>query len=189
MGVRKSDRKGERTGLLDYKSSQLDAMFSSVVAKGRVWVRVQSTSVVHFQWSRLARDHFRILRPVYTCDFWCDFWCAFAYKTRLTLPCTNVFFAKHHVDWKERYDILFEYTLLSYSCQLDGISSHCYATKNPCGVGWGRFCTQNRIEIAWKIACVNGPSHYLLTYISMTCLRRPRAVDTIKKYRREVCKY
>ena len=83
-GVRKSDRKGERTGLLDYKSSQLDAMFSSVVAKGRVQVRVQSTSVVHFHWSRLARDHFRIL-------------------------------------------------------------------------------------------------HYLLTYISMTCLRRPRAVDTINK--------
>ena len=31
-------------------------------------------------------------RPVYTCDFWCDFWCDFTYKTRLTLPCTNVFF-------------------------------------------------------------------------------------------------
>ena len=39
-------------------------------------------------------------RPVYTCDFWCDFWCDFAYKTRLTLPCTNVYFAKHLVDWK-----------------------------------------------------------------------------------------
>ena len=32
------------------------------------------------------------LKPVYTCDFWCDFWCDFAYQTRLTLPCTNVFF-------------------------------------------------------------------------------------------------
>ena len=36
-----------------------------------------------------------LLRPVYTCDFWCDFWCDFAYETRPTLPCTNVFFAKH----------------------------------------------------------------------------------------------
>ena len=56
------------------------------------------------------------LRPVYTCDFSCDFWCDFAYKTRLTLPCTNVFFAKHRVDWKESYDILLEDILLFYSC-------------------------------------------------------------------------
>ena len=52
-----------------------------------------------------------ILRPVYTCDFWCDFWCDFACKTRLTLPYTNAFFAKHRVDWKESYHILFEDTL------------------------------------------------------------------------------
>ena len=56
------------------------------------------------------------LRPVYTCDFWCDFWCDFAYQTRLTLPCTNAFFAKRRVDWEESYDILFEDTLLSNSC-------------------------------------------------------------------------
>ena len=37
------------------------------------------------------------------------------------------------------------------------ILSQSYATTNPCGVGCGRFCTQNRIEIASKIACVNGP--------------------------------
>ena len=73
-----------------------------------------------------------ILRPVYTCDF--------AHKTRLTLPCTNVYFAKHLVDWKERYHILFEDTLLSNFCQLGGILSRRYATINPCGVGWGRFC-------------------------------------------------
>ena len=84
------------------------------------------------------------LRPVYTCDFWCDF----AYKTRLTLPCTNVYFAKHLVDWKERYHILFEDTLLSNFCQLGGILSRRYATIDPCGVGWGRFCAQNRIKIA-----------------------------------------
>ena len=53
-----------------------------------------------------------VKRPVYTCDFWCDF----AYKTRPTLPCTNAFFAKHSVDWKESYHILFEATLLSNSC-------------------------------------------------------------------------
>ena len=38
-----------------------------------------------------------------------------------------------------------------------GILSQRYAIKNPCGVGWGRFCAQNRIKIASKIACVNGP--------------------------------
>ena len=54
----------------------------------------------------------RLLKPVYTCDFWCDF----AYKTRLTLPCTNAFFAKYRVDWKESYHILFEDTLLSKFC-------------------------------------------------------------------------
>ena len=37
-----------------------------------------------------------------------------------------------------------------------------YAIKNPCGVGWGRFCAQNRIEIA----CVNGPLHR----ITISCL-------------------
>ena len=89
---------------------------------------------------------------------------AAAYKTRTKrvqnapdLPCTNVYFAKHLVDWKERYHILFEDTLLSNFCQLGGILSRRYATINPCGVGWGRFCAQNRIKIASKIACVNGP--------------------------------
>ena len=45
-----------------------------------------------------ARDGcYALLRPVYTCDFLCDF----AYKTRLTLPYTNAFFAHdHRVDWK-----------------------------------------------------------------------------------------
>ena len=79
------------------------------------------------------------------------FWCDFAYKTRLTLPCTNAFFAKHRADWKESYHIIWRH--LSNFCQLGGILSQRYATKNPCVVGWDRFCTQ----IAWKIACVNGP--------------------------------
>ena len=35
--------------------------------------------------------------PLYTCYFHCDF----VYKTRLTLPCTNAFFAEDRVDWKE----------------------------------------------------------------------------------------
>ena len=47
------------------------------------------------------------LRPVYTCDFWCNFWCDFAYKTLLTLPYTNAFFAKHRVDWRESYHMFF----------------------------------------------------------------------------------
>ena len=32
--------------------------------------------------------------------------------------------------------------LLTWRC----ILSQRYATKNPCGVGWGSFCMQNRIE-------------------------------------------
>ena len=116
-----------------------------------------------------------ILRPVYTCDFWCDF----AYKTRLTLPCPNVYFAKRLVDWKERYHILFEDTLLSNFCQLVGILSRRYATINPCGVGWGRFCAQNRIKIASKIACVNGP---LDPGLRMTVSKDPEKNSTRKKY-------
>ena len=50
------------------------------------------------------------------------------------------------MDWKERYDILFEDTLLSNFCQLGSILSRRYATINPCGVSWCRFCAQNRIE-------------------------------------------
>ena len=45
-----------------------------------------------------------------------DFWCDFAYKTHLTLPCTNAFFAKHSVDWKESHHILFEDALISNFC-------------------------------------------------------------------------
>ena len=45
---------------------------------------------------------------------------------------------------------LFKATLLSNSCSLDGISLQRYATKSPCGVGWGRFCTQNCTKIASK---------------------------------------
>ena len=66
------------------------------------------------------------------------------------------FFAKDRVDWKERYRILFEDILLSNFCKLGSILSQRYPTKNPCSVGWGRFCTQNRVEIASKFACVNG---------------------------------
>ena len=44
------------------------------------------------------------------------FRCNFMFKTCLTLPCMNAFFAKHHVDRKESYHILFEDTLLSNFC-------------------------------------------------------------------------
>ena len=37
-------------------------------------------------------------------------------KTRLAIPCTNALFAKHRVDWKESYRILFEDTPRSKSC-------------------------------------------------------------------------
>ena len=73
------------------------------VLQGRIWE--QSNDVL--KWPS------PLLRPVYTCDFRCDFWCDFAYKTRLTLPCTNVYFAKHLVDWRESHEISFEDTLLS----------------------------------------------------------------------------
>ena len=38
----------------------------------------------------------------------------------------------------------------SWPCSLDGILSRRYATENPCGVGWGRLCAQNRTKIASK---------------------------------------
>ena len=50
------------------------------------------------------------------------------------------------MDWKERYHILFEDSLLSNFCQLGGILSQRYAIINPCGVGWGRFCAQKRTK-------------------------------------------
>ena len=96
-------------------------------------------------------------RPVYTCHFWCDFWCDFAYKTRLTLSFTNVVFAKHCVDRKESYHILFECTLLS-NLYLAVFFSRRYATKIPCGVGRGRFYMQNRIKnLMCKRALINQP--------------------------------
>ena len=65
------------------------------------WSRTWGTPTprsCHFTYSRAPF----VLRTVYTCDFWCDFWCDFAYKTRLTLPSTGVFFffAKHRVGQK-----------------------------------------------------------------------------------------
>ena len=81
-----------------------------------------------------------------------DCWCDFVYKTRLTLPCTNAFFPKDRVNGK-----VTTYYLKIPFIPISAILSQRYETKNLCGVGWGRFCTQNRIKIAWKIACVNGP--------------------------------
>ena len=40
----------------------------------------------------------------------------FLYEMHLTLPYMNAFLAKHCVDWKESYHILFEDTLLSNFC-------------------------------------------------------------------------
>ena len=40
--------------------------------------------------------------------------------------------------------------LFPISANLAVFFSQRYATKNACGVGWGRFCTQNRIKIASK---------------------------------------
>ena len=51
--------------------------------------------------------------------------------------------------------------LFSRNIAWSGILSQRYATKNPCGVGWGQVLYarlhQNRIEMAWKISCWNGP--------------------------------
>ena len=61
-----------------------------------------------------------------------------------------LFFAKYRVDCEESYHILFVDTLLSNFYQLGGILWQRYVIKNPCGVGWGRFCAQNRIKIESK---------------------------------------
>ena len=54
-------------------------------------VRVEATNY-WVSWPSLELGLIRHLKAVYTCNFWCDFWRDFTYKTRLTLPCTNVFF-------------------------------------------------------------------------------------------------
>ena len=94
--------KFSRSGLVKYRGN------NSVETECNTWPACK------LRWNdEIYSRKSHILRPVYTCDFWCDF----GYQTRLTLPCTNVFFfAKHRVDWKERYQILFEDTLLSNFC-------------------------------------------------------------------------
>ena len=47
-------------------SSQFDAIFSTATRAFVCKFVCQSTSVVHFHWSRLARDHFRILHYLLT---------------------------------------------------------------------------------------------------------------------------
>ena len=99
-----------RTALLP---RTLPADFGSVWATGPVAFRPIAAARKPWRGRWNCRWRFTTLRPVYTCDFRCDFWCDFAYKTRLTLPCTNVYFAKHLVDWRESHEISFEDTLLS----------------------------------------------------------------------------
>ena len=100
-------------------------------------------------------------RPVYTWNFSCDFdaisrsKCALRYRAR-----------KHRVDWKVS-------TPLSNFCSLGGIWSQRFATTNTCGVGWGRFCAQNRI----KIACVKRPNEHALDASTQTTTERKSCVQ------------
>ena len=70
--------------------------------------------------------------------FHADFWCDFEYKTRRTLPCTNAFFAKHRVDWKESYHILFEDTLFPISANLAVFRRSVTRLKTRAGAGFVR---------------------------------------------------
>ena len=60
-------------------------------------------------------------------------------KRALLYPARMLFLAKHRMDGKERYHVLFEDTLHSNFCLLGGILSQRYATKNPCGVAGAGF--------------------------------------------------
>ena len=59
-------------------------------------------------------------------------------RTKRPLPYPALMLSSRSIAWigKEVYHILFEDTPLSNFCQLGGILSQRYATKNPCGVGW-----------------------------------------------------
>ena len=58
---------------------------------------------------------------------------------------TDAFFAKYQLDWEENYNILVGDTPLSKLCELGGVLAQSYTTKDPCGVGRERFCSQNCI--------------------------------------------
>ena len=103
----------------------------------------------------------------------------FHVQNALTLPCTNAFFTKHRVDWKESCNTIWRHPSFKL-CELGSILSQSYATKNRCGVGFGRFSTQNHIEIAWKIACVNGP--LMLHIVSSEYLSNVPAVPNWAKF-------
>ena len=62
-----------------------------------------------------SREQSRNVKARLQCDFWCDF----AYKTRLTLPCMNVFFAKHRVNWKESYHIIWRHPSFQFPLYLE----------------------------------------------------------------------
>ena len=88
------------------------------------------------------------------------FWCDFTYKTRLTLPCTNVFFVKLRVDWKESYHIISRHPSFQFLLNWRYSVAELRDYKPVRGRLWQVLFAkshQNRIEIAWKIVCVNGP--------------------------------
>ena len=66
----------------------------------------------------------------------------------------DCFFPEASRGLERKYHLLFEGTVPFYpvSANFAGILWPRYATKNPCGVGWGGFCIQNRIKTAFEIA-------------------------------------
>ena len=105
-------RFGRSTQSTDATSGNVGPLSLKAVVTLYASIASRACDVVALRYPSCKSIYSELLRkllyvPVYTCDF--------AYETRPTLPCTNVFFAKHSVAWKETYDILFEDTLLSNS--------------------------------------------------------------------------
>ena len=62
-------------------------------------------------------------------------------------PAWMLFFFSRNIAWKKIPHIVWRHSSFQFPNW-----SHRYATKNPCGVGWGRFCTHDRINEAIEVA-------------------------------------
>ena len=102
-----------------------------------------------------------VKRPVYACDFQCDCWCDLSRIQNAPYPTRHgCFCAKEsrrlqrtlsHISWgHSSIQFMLTWRVLAQS----------YTTKNPRGVGWSKFCAQNRIENRIKIhKCKRGSKH------------------------------
>ena len=81
------------------------------------------------------------------------------------------FFAKHRMDWIENHHIV-EDTTLSYLCQIGGVLSQCYTTKNPCREGKARFVREIVLNRTCKRGFMMSENYNLPTRVPITIRAR-----------------